>query len=141
MYTPWSMTRFGVECYISLYHNSTSNYVEDGTLKIQSIHLVILKELIDNDLRANKLNFIAVGIISYIITYWVLRVKLCLFFGHMEAHHSFWSWNIVIGRYQFKYGLYTIVFINIRKWNNWWLITVENNINIYIVGQCIGRKY
>ena len=70
MYTPWSMTRFGVECYISLYHHSTSNYIEDGTLKIQYIHLVvILKELIDNDLRANKLSFTAEGIISYIITY------------------------------------------------------------------------
>ena len=89
IYTPWSMIRFGGGCHINLYHQSISNYVEDGTPKIHFIHLKdILEESINYNLSANKSDLIAEGRVSQIKPYWVLRVKFCLFFDNMEAKHS-----------------------------------------------------
>ena len=64
------MISFGGGCHINLYHQSMRNYVEDGTLKIQSIHLKdILEESINYNLSANKSDLIAEGRVSQIKPY------------------------------------------------------------------------
>ena len=52
------MAIFGGGYHINLYHQYTRKSVEDGTLKIQSIHLKdILEEPINYNLKANGFNF------------------------------------------------------------------------------------
>ena len=64
------MTRFGGGCHIRLDHQSIRNYIEDGILKIQTIHLKdILEESIYFNLIPNEFNFIAGVRISQIQTY------------------------------------------------------------------------
>ena len=88
VWTPWWITGFGGGCHLNLYHQSMRNYVEDETLKIQSIHLKdILEESINYNLKSSKFYFIVEGRISQIKPYWVLRVKFCLFYDNMEAQH------------------------------------------------------
>ena len=134
------MIRFGGGCPINFEHRSIRNVVEDGTPKIHFIHLKdILEESINYNLRADKSDFITEVRISQIKQYWVLRVKKKLIIWKPSILS--WPRNSVIGQYQYKYGVSTIGVINIRKCNNWWLRTDENNINMDIVGQCICRKY
>ena len=135
------MKRFGGGCHIKLEHHFIRKYVEDGTPKIHFIHLKdILEEPINYHLRANKFDFIVEGRISQIKPYWMLRVKKKLFLIIQKPRISSWPRNSVIGRYHYKYVVSNIGVINIRKWDNWWLITDKNNINMDILGQCIGRK-
>ena len=64
------MTGFGGGCHTNLYHQYIRNYIEDKTLKIQSIHLKnILEESINFNLSANKSDFIAEGRVSQIKPY------------------------------------------------------------------------